>query len=375
MAAHYIEMPWNVERPSNASITYAILPAGFYKSFMNVLRPSGNLAAKAASLTGMKRLIQIVGASVTLLSAACVPDGVAASPHGSVAAEFVGSTLGGPLPREFLGGLATNAECHYIKWQITLLTNQSSGMPATYNLVAQYYVPARNNPNQSAEGPKVTSQGTWKLVNRTKSSSAAAIYHITAEKSKRSLSFVKVSENLLHLLNPDGSLMIGNGGWSYTLNRADQAEKPVDASLAVSAPDMSYKMAPLATGPTVFGVFEGRSPCHGIARELKLPQHAGCTKVKWRVTLYQDPKTAAPTTYKVEGTLHRQNAREGTWSIVRGAKTDPNAIVYQLNPTPTESALLLLKGDDNVLFFLNQDREPMVGHAEFSYTLNRVTRK
>jgi hypothetical protein len=329
---------------------------------------------ESSYFTGMRKLTRIIGGAVTILLAACVPDGVSAS-HEELAAEFIGSTPGDSLPRQFLGGLTANAECHYIKWQITLLTNQISGQPTTYNLVAQYYVPARNNPNQSAEGPKVTSQGTWKLVRGTKSNTAAVICHITAEKSQKSLSFLKVGDNLLHLLNPDGNLMIGNGGWSYTLNRADQAEKAVDASLATSAPDMSYKIAPLATGPTVFAVFEGRSPCHGIARELKLPQHAGCTKVKWRVTVYQDPKTLTPTTYKIEGTLHRQSAREGTWSIVRGAKTDPNAVVYRLGPTPTEAELLLLKADDNILFFLNQDREPMVGHAEFSYTLNRVAQK
>ena len=323
----------------------------------------------------MRKLIQIVGASAIVLLVACVAGRVAADPQGSVAVEFVGSTPGGALPREFLGGLATNAECHYIKWQIKLLTNQSAGLPASYDLVAQYHVPARNNPNQSEEGPKVASHGTCELVKGAKSNPDAVVYRISAEKSRQSLSFVKVNDNLLHLLNPDGSLMIGGGGASYTLNRADRAEKRVDASLAMSAPDMSYKIAPLATGPTVFGVYEGRSPCHGIARELKLPQHAGCMKVKWRVTLYKDPNTSAPTTYKVEGSLHRQSAREGTWSIVRGARTDPDAIVYQLNPTPTEAALLLLKADDNVLFFLNQDREPMVGHAEFSYTLNRVVRK
>ena len=198
------------------------------------------------------------------------------------------------------------------------------------------------------------------------------VYRLTADKSQRSLSFVKIGDNLLHLLNPDGSLMVGNGGWSYTLNRADQAEKPGDASVT---PDMSYKISPLATGPNVFGVFEGRSPCHGIARELKLPQHAGCMKVKWRITLYQNPETSAPTTYKVEGTLHRQGAREGAWSIVHGTKADTKAIVYQLSPTQTEAALLLWKADENVLFFLNRDLEPMVGHADFSYTLNRVARK
>ena len=139
-------------------------------------------------------------------------------------------------------------------------------------------------------------------------------------------------------------------------------------------PDLSYPISTLATGSVVFAVFEGRSPCHGIARELNLPQHEGCHKVKWRVTLYQHPETSAPTTYKVEGTLHRQRAREGTWSIGSGAKTGSNETIYHLGAT-SEPAILLLKADDNVLFFLGHDRELMVGNADFSYTLNRVAKK
>jgi hypothetical protein len=50
----------------------------------------------------------------------------------------------------------------------------------------------------------------------------------------------------------------------------------------------------------------------------------------------------------------------------------PNATVYQLSPTETQPALLLLKGDDNVLYFLDQNRGLLVGHADFSYALNRV---
>ena len=321
----------------------------------------------------MKNMISSFGCSVAVLL--CASSGLGASSHDSVAAEFVGSTPGEGLVREFVGGLATNAPCHNIMWQVTLFTNQGAGAPMTYKLTARYQVPTRVNPNRSEDGPRITSQGTWEILKDAKSKADSAIYRLKAEKPQRSLSFVKVSENLLHVLNPDGTLMVGNGGWSYTLNRADRAEKPVDPSLATSAPDMSYKIAPMATGPTVFGVFEGRSPCHGIARELKLPQHAGCTKVKWRLTLYQNPETSAPTTYKIEGTLHRRSAREGTWSITRGAATDPNAVVYRLGPTQTEAALLLLKADDNIMFFLNQNREPMVGHGEFSYTLNRVLPK
>lgn len=248
---------------------------------------------------------------VALLWLGCVPFGVIASAGNSVAGEFVGSTPGDALAREFLGGLATNAPCHYIRWQITLLTNQN-----TYRVVARYGIPARNNPNQSEDGPSVSSQGTWEIVKSAKPD--AVVYRLTAEKSQRSLSFVKVGDNLLQVLNPDGSLMIGNGGWSYTLNRADHAEKPTDRSLAMNAPDMSYKISPLAAGPTVFGVFEGRSPCQGIARMLRLSVDAACMKVKWRVTLYQNPETRAPSTYKIEGSLHRQAAREGNWTILPG---------------------------------------------------------
>ena len=256
-------------------------------------------------------------------------------------------------------------------WRLTLSTNQNNGAPAAYSLTARYRIPAPNNPNQSADGPEVTSRGTWELLKSTYTWPGAAVYQLRSE--NRSLSFVKVGENLLHMLNIDGTLAVGDGGWSFKLNRADRAEKPVEPSLAASAPDMSYKISPMAEGPSVFGVFEGRSPCHGIAREIKIPRHDGCMKVKWRVTLLQDGQTLTPTTYKVEGTLHRRGAREGNWSIVRGTRSDPNATVYRLEPTDAEGSLLLWKADDNVLFFLDQGREPMVGHVDFSYTLNRRT--
>jgi hypothetical protein len=323
----------------------------------------------------MRCVTRIAGCSVALLLIGCAHRGGVASARDSVAAEFVGSSPGGVLAREFLGGLASNAECHSISWQITLFTNQTTGLPATYKLAALYHVPTAANPNRSQDGPKVASQGTWEIIKGAASGSRAAVYRVNAEKPRRSISFVRINESLLHLLNEDGSLAVGNGGQSYTLNRADHAETPGDMSQVNDAPEISYKISPLATGPTVFGVFEGRTPCQGIARGLRQSPHAGCIKAKWRVTLYKNPETSTPTAYKMEGSLFREGPREGSWSIVRGAKTDANATVYRLDATQTQPALFLLKADNDVLFFLNQNREPMVGHADFSYTLNRVTRK
>jgi len=344
-------------------------------AFTNLLPPFDKLDARAATFTTMRYVIGFVGGWLALLLCGCAHRGVIAEAQSGVAAEFVGSSPGDALARDFVGGLASNAPCHNIAWQLTLLTNQHTGLPSTFRLTALYQVPTRSNPNRSEGGPRVALDGTWEILKGARSRPEAVVYRLHAAEPQRSVSFVKVGEHLLHLLNPDGSLAVGNGGWSYTLNHAVRAEKPGDMTAALNAPEMTYKISPLATGPTVFGVFEGRTPCHGISRELKLSQHAGCIKSKWRVTLYQNPETSAPTTYKVEGSLFRDGAREGTWSITRGAATDANASVYQLNPTPTQPALLLMKGDDNVLFFLDEHRAPLVGHAEFSYTLNRVAPK
>jgi hypothetical protein len=323
----------------------------------------------------MRYVCRIIGSCVALVLFGCAHRTVIAEARHGVPAEYVGSTPGGALVREFLGGLDSHAPCHSISWQLTLSTNQDSGLPSTFIVSTLYHVPTRSNPNRSKDGPKVVSQGIWELLKGAKSRPEAEVYRITASNPQRSLSFVKVGDHLLHLLNPDGSLAVGNGGESYTLNLASCAEKPGDREQVNNAPEISYRISPMATGPTVFGVFEGRTPCQGISRELKKAAHPGCIKAKWRVTLYQNPETSAPTTYKVEGSLFREGAREGTWSITHGAAIDANATVYQLNPAQSQPALLLLKGDDNVLFFLNQNRELLVGHAEFSYTLNRATAK
>jgi hypothetical protein len=121
----------------------------------------------------------------------------------------------------------------------------------------------------------------------------------------------------------------------------------------------------------VFGVFEGRTPCHGIAHELAVTARPGCCKLKWRVTILQDPHSHEPTTYKVEGTLYGSGAREGRWRMTRGTADDPQATVYELFPSLEHRSILLLKGDDNVLFFLDPSRRPLIGTAQNTYTLDR----
>jgi hypothetical protein len=103
---------------------------------------------------------------------------------------------------------------------------------------------------------------------------------------------------------------------------------------------------------------------------LNIDLTAACIKRKWGLILYQDSITHQPTTYKLDGLGKK---KEGRWHIVQG--TDPSAIVYRLDLNEPGSSLFLLKGDDNVLFMLDKNKNFLVGNASFSYTLNRVALK
>jgi hypothetical protein len=147
---------------------------------------------------------------------------------------------------------------------------------------------------------------------------------------------------------------------------------PAQTLAAGNVPAKSSARLPIASGPAVLGVFEGRFPCQEVARQLKMAVTGACTKIKWRLTLFRDPAAGQPTTYKLEGSFFRDQARTGSWALVRGTKANPRAEVIQLDPDKPAGSLLLLKGDENVLFILDQHRRLRVGTDYLSYTLNRV---
>ena len=45
--------------------------------------------------------------------------------------------------------------------------------------------------------------------------------------------------------------------------------------------------------------------------------------------------------------------------------------MYVLDATPTEGAIHLMAADEYVLFFLDQQRRPLIGSVDYSYTIHR----
>ena len=133
-------------------------------------------------------------------------------------------------------------------------------------------------------------------------------------------------------------------------------------------------------------VFVGTTPCGQMIRPMhKVSQDADCALVKWTLTLYQDPVTSTPTTYKlssinrfiVKGTNMysepgTKSETEGKWTIVEGTKINPNSIVYRLASDKPETSISLLKLSDKLIHLLDNGNKLMIGNESFSYTLSRV---
>ena len=119
------------------------------------------------------------------------------------------------------------------------------------------------------------------------------------------------------------------------------------------------------------GKYFGRTPCQELAEQLKVAKTSECIKIKWSLELYGIKGDIHTGRFKLQGITYRgPNALEGQWNILRGTATDPGAIVYEL-VIPGKGSLLLQKVSDDVLFFLDDQKNLRVGNYDFSYTLNR----
>lgn len=280
---------------------------------------------------------------------------------------FEGITPCDDIPRP-LPQIPLDTNCEAMIWKITLYQDPQTGTSTTYRLNAAYGVAQPNTTGLRGGGTRLELEGKWSVSSGTKTDPDALVYQLSIENPQAELSLLKLDDNILHVLTGDRRPMIGNGGWSYTLNRTQPA--PADASQQVTdvTPGGAAPTAP--SGLSTRSVFEGRTPCNEVVLELaKVAPGPDCTRIKMRLTLNRDPETGIPTTYLWEGT---STSREGAWTIARGTRTDPDALVYQLDLGNPKALTYLLSLDDDILLFLDRDRRLLVGDKILSYTLSKV---
>jgi hypothetical protein len=125
----------------------------------------------------------------------------------------------------------------------------------------------------------------------------------------------------------------------------------------------SAKTSIVSGNSSVYGVFAGRTPCQEFLKEFNMSENAACTKRKMGVTLYEDSVTHKPTLYETWG-MGKWTGK-GRWHILQGTPNDPQAIVFQLDLNPN-TFLYLLKGDENVFFILDKNKNFLIGNSDHS---------
>ena len=202
---------------------------------------------------------------------------------------FVGCTPGDDLIKSQLS-IPNEAIIDFIKWDLTMDSlNQNSFV---LNIV---YGESQPNTLGFKEGGQTKLyQGEYHISKN----SNYEIYHLKSSGFQTEIAMVKLNSNIFHLLTPQKQLMIGNGGWSYTLNKKtpDKNKYPL--------PNLKNS-ANMLRDTSVQVIYDGRTPCQDFAEENNLTVNQSCFKLKWKLILNKDPKTLQPTTY----TLKRTNSR------------------------------------------------------------------
>ena len=267
---------------------------------------------------------------------------------------LIGSTPGDE-PIKTMLIIPNETKVDFIRWNLVLDNKKAFVLDIAYG-------ESKPNSLDFKSAGKQTIKGTYLIVKNQEENRFQEIYQLKSNDLPEIISIAKISENLFHILTAQNKLMIGNGGWSYSLNR----KVPVDrGEILVSSPMPDDKSLQL--------VFEGRTPCQEIATaHPEMNAGPSCFKIKWRLILKRDSITHEPTTCTIRNIVNNQPRDvTGWWTIIKGTATNAEAIIYNVQADNLAEPILFLLGDENVLFFLNKDNNPFIGNEDFSFTMNK----
>lgn len=269
---------------------------------------------------------------------------------------IVGSTPGGNEIKASLT-IPADEKIDFIRWELRLKEAANGANFFVLNLA--YGEGQPNTTGFKGGGKTLALQGSYAVSkNQNKE-----IYELKSDRNSAVVSFVKLNDSVFHLLTSDRRLMVGTGGWSYTLVRKGKPES--------GSGDLPRWTTPFLTDDSGSEtIFEGRTPCIEFAKQYALIV-ADCNRLKWKFILRRDPKTKQPSTYALATSLNRPDPGEGKWIILKGVEGNPDATIYQFNPDKPGDTISFFVGDDNVLFLLDKNNKLLIGDENFSYTLNR----
>lgn len=182
---------------------------------------------------------------------------------------YIGSTPANTTVRKFLGISLTDS-IDFIRWKL-VISDVAYQLQCTYGLCQPGTPGFRKNNHVSFSG---------------KAKRVGLMYAL--EYNGRNFFIQDINANLVHLLDENKRALVGNGGWSYTLNNTT----PVKTDQFNPPGGKRKKEYPV--------ILEGRTPCQELSALIGREATAACNKMKWYIIMYTDSATGKPS-YFLEG--------------------------------------------------------------------------
>jgi hypothetical protein len=116
---------------------------------------------------------------------------------------------GDPVFAVFEGFLPCS-DCTRIKFSLVLYAEGQTNTPSTY-MVARVYVAKGDD--------RTVNEGAWTITQGTGLDPAAVVYQLDSNAPEEFRSFWTIGQDILFILDQDMNPRVGDGGYSYALNK------------------------------------------------------------------------------------------------------------------------------------------------------------
>jgi hypothetical protein len=131
---------------------------------------------------------------------------------------FVAASPCDAVPRHLLG-IPGNLDCEMIKWRLTLRRDPRNLGRDDFKLQYTYGMTKPGTQGFMNDGFSKEISGKWVISKNPGKTPGKQIFTLQPASSQNAISLLQLNDRLLHLLDTQGHLMIGNAGFSYTFNK------------------------------------------------------------------------------------------------------------------------------------------------------------
>jgi hypothetical protein len=269
--------------------------------------------------------------------------------------ELEGSTPGDAAIKSIFK-IAERQNVDFMQWKLNFFEN------GHFELELRYGISKPNTLGFENGGTKKMIKGTYHIEKGNTNSRFSEVYKLEIDSTSNSFSIAKITDNVFHIINQNGGLFNGNGGWSYSLFTKIQVKS-----------EKIYIKSPTFDDTSLQMTFDGRTPCQAFAQvHAEMNASPSCFKLKWRLVLNRNSILDKSGTCEIRNIVDNQPRNiTGKWEKIDGTEADLKVSYIKVSVNNLSKPILFLIADENVLLFIHPDLLPFVGNENFGFALNR----